>query len=55
VLARGYSITTTLANAEPLRSTENLRIGDEILSRLERGIVQSRVVSLPETIDELRN
>jgi exodeoxyribonuclease VII large subunit len=52
VLARGYSLTTRLADGEIVRSAEQLAVGDEVRTRLATGEVTSRVeqVSAPRKI-----
>jgi exodeoxyribonuclease VII large subunit len=52
VLARGYSLTTRVADGEIVRSAEQLAVGDEVRTRLATGEVTSRVeqISAPRKI-----
>ncbi len=43
VLHRGYSVTTDL-HGQPLRNADQVAAGDQIVTRLEQGSIQSRVV-----------
>ncbi len=51
VLARGYSVTETLAGAV-VRDPAGLAVGDQLVTRLERGGFTSQVVQLQEPMQE---
>lgn len=51
VLARGYSVTETLAGVV-VRDPAGLAVGDQLVTRLERGGFTSQVVQLQEPMQE---
>jgi exodeoxyribonuclease VII large subunit len=50
VLARGYSLTTRLADGALVRSARQLAVGERLVTRLAEGEVTSRV----EAVDQIR-
>lgn len=51
VLTRGYSLTTKLEQSQPLRSANEVSVGDSIRTRLNDGIIVSQVDSI-EAFDQ---
>ena len=46
VLARGYSVTERADNRQLIRSTEQVRVGDQLRSRVAQGAIFSRVEAI---------
>ena len=51
VLARGYSLTRREADETVVRSPEQVRPGDLLLTRLQHGQIRSRVEGSERTFD----
>ncbi len=55
VLARGYSLTTKLDGRTVIRSSEQLQVGQEVLTRLHQGSIRCAVTAIAENLQELTN
>jgi exodeoxyribonuclease VII large subunit len=48
VLARGYSLTSRLDSSQPLQSSQQVKLGDQVLTKLAHGALRCEVIAKDE-------